>query len=59
MEKNKQQNVTTDKLVSDIYSIIEQGRKQAYVAANQISVLTYWQIGRRIVEKLVRSMVLG
>ncbi|MGM9777167.1 MAG: hypothetical protein ACI3ZD_02385 [Prevotella sp.] len=29
MEKNKLQHVTTDKLVSDIRSIIEQGRQQA------------------------------
>lgn len=42
MEKNKLQHVTTDKLVSDIRSIIEQGRQQAYAAANQITVLTYW-----------------
>lgn len=43
--------MTTDKLVSDIRSIIEQGRQQAYAAANQIAVLTYWHIGRRIVEE--------
>ena len=51
MEKNKLQHVTTDKLISDIRSIIEQGRQQAYSAANQIAVLTYWHIGRRIVEE--------
>ena len=52
MEKNKlQHGMTTDKLVSDIRSIIEQGRQQAYAAANQIAVLTYWHIGRRIVEE--------
>lgn len=52
MEKNKlQHNVTTDKLVSDIRSIIEQGRRQAYSAVNQVAVLTYWHIGRRIVEE--------
>lgn len=43
--------MTTDKLVSDIQSIIEQGRQQAYAAANQIAILTYWHIGRRIVEE--------
>ena len=43
--------MTTDKLISDIRSIIEQGRQQAYAAANQITVLTYWHIGRRIVEE--------
>ena len=51
MEKNKLQHVTTDKLISDIRSIIEQGRQQAYAAANQIAILTYWHIGRRIVEE--------
>ncbi|MFR0834907.1 MAG: DUF1016 N-terminal domain-containing protein [Barnesiella sp.] len=52
MEKNKlQHGMTTDKLVSDIRSIIEQGRQQAYAAANRIAVLTYWHIGRRIVEE--------
>ena len=41
MEKNElQQNVTTDKLVSDIHNIIEQGRQQAYAVANQVAVLT-------------------
>lgn len=52
MEKNKlQHGVTTDKLVSDIRSIIEQGRQQAYAAVNQTAVLTYWHIGQRIVEE--------
>ena len=52
MEENElQQNVTTDKLVSDIHNIIEQGRQQAYAVANQVAVLTYWHIGRRIVEE--------
>ncbi len=47
MEKNKQQyDMTTDKLFSDIRGIIEQGRQQAYAAANQVAVLTYWHIGR-------------
>ena len=35
----------------DIRKIIEQGRRQAYAAANQTIVLTYWYIGRRIVEE--------
>ena len=43
--------MTTDKLFSDIRGIIEQGRQQAYAAANQVAVLTYWHIGRRIVEE--------
>lgn len=53
MEKNKLQhrNITIDQLFDDIRNIIEQGRQQAYAAANQITVLTYWHIGRRIVEE--------
>ena len=52
MEKNElKHDMATDKLVSDIRNIIEQGRKQAYAAANQVAVLTYWHIGRRIVEE--------
>lgn len=52
MEKNKlQHDTTTEKLITDIRSIIEQGRRQAYVAVNQAAVLTYWHIGKRIVEE--------
>ncbi|MCM1312078.1 MAG: DUF1016 N-terminal domain-containing protein [Bacteroides sp.] len=53
MEKNKLQHcdITTDKLIDDIRGIIEQNRKQAYAAVNQVAVLTYWHIGRRIVEE--------
>lgn len=52
MEKNTlQHNTTTDKLLADIRTIIEQGRRQAYAAVNQIAVLTYWHIGQRIVEE--------
>lgn len=35
----------------DIRKIIEQGRRQIYAAANKGIVLTYWHIGRRIVEE--------
>ena len=37
--------------LNDIGHIIEQGRQQAYAAANQVAVLTYWHIGKRIVEE--------
>lgn len=39
------------KLLNDIRQIIEQGRRQAYAAAGQIAVVTYWNIGKRIVEE--------
>ena len=35
----------------DIGHIIEHGRQKAYASANQVAVLTYWHIGRRIVEE--------
>lgn len=37
-------------VLNDIRCIIEEGRRQAYAAANQVAVLTYWHIGKRIVE---------
>ena len=52
MEKNKQQtDIITENFVSDIRAIIEQGQRQAYAAVGQIAVITYWNIGRRIVEE--------
>ena len=52
MEKNKQQtDIITENFVSDIRTIIEQGRKQAYATTGQIAIMTYWNIGRRIVEE--------
>ena len=38
-------------LVDEIREIIEKGRKEAYAAANQAVIATYWNIGRRIVEE--------
>lgn len=52
MEKNKlQTDMITENFVSDIRAIIEQEQRQAYVAVGQIAVITYWNIGRRIVEE--------
>lgn len=44
-------NSLPDRFISDICSIIEQGRRQAYVAAGQAAIATYWNVGRRIVEE--------
>lgn len=38
-------------LYSDVCTIIEHGRQQAYAAINQSMIETYWHIGRRIVEE--------
>ena len=40
-----------DNFVNDVRSIIEQGRQQAYAAAGQAAIATYWNVGRRIVEE--------
>ena len=37
-------------ILSDIKHIISSGRDMAYVAASKAIVLTYWNIGKRIVE---------
>ena len=37
-------------LISNVGQLLEQGRKQAYRAVNNIMVQTYWHIGRVIVE---------
>ncbi len=37
-------------LVNSIGALLEQGRKQAFQAVNQIIVKTYWDIGKRVVE---------
>ena len=40
-----------ERFVTDIRSIIEQGRQQAYAAAGQAAIATFWNVGRRIVEE--------
>lgn len=37
--------------IGDVRSIIESGRHQAYSAVGSITLATYWNIGRRIVEE--------
>lgn len=37
-------------LINNISSLLEQGRKQAVQAVNNVLVQTYWQIGKQIVE---------
>lgn len=37
-------------VLNDIRCIIEEGRRQADAAANQVAVLTYWHIGKRNLE---------
>ena len=46
--KNKEKEYNS--LIADIGALLEQGRKQAYQSVNSILVITYWGIGKRIVE---------
>lgn len=38
-------------IVSDVCSIIEHGRKQAYAEVAKTAIITYWKVGRRLVEE--------
>lgn len=42
--------VNYQNVINDIKGIISSGREVAYNAANKAMVLTYWHIGKRIVE---------
>ena len=48
---HKPKETTYNSLVTDIRNIIEEGRRRAFSTAGQIAILTYWNIGRRIVEE--------
>lgn len=48
---------TNGNVLSDIRKIIEEGRRQAYAAAGQIAIATYWNIGKRIVEEEQQGQV--
>lgn len=43
--------IISDSLVADVRNIIEEGRRHAFAAAGQVAILTYWNVGRRIVEE--------
>ncbi|BFK46939.1 PDDEXK nuclease domain-containing protein [Alistipes sp.] len=43
--------IISDSLVADVRNIIEEGRKRAFSVAGQVAILTYWNVGRRIVEE--------
>lgn len=47
----KKNNIIPDSFVTDVRAIIDKGRQHAFAAAGQIAILTYWNIGRRIVEE--------
>ena len=51
MSSELQSNNLSESLMSDLRSIIDNGRKLAYSAVNSAMIETYWRIGRRIVEE--------
>lgn len=42
---------TMSGLINDVRDIVENGQKKAYQNVNAITVFTYWQVGKRIVEE--------
>lgn len=50
LQRNSQNNDMAS-LVNDVCNIIETGRREAYAAAGKSAVVTFWNIGRRIVEE--------
>ena len=48
-QKHKGEAITP--IVSDVCSIIEYGRKQAYTEVAKTAIMTYWKVGRRLVEE--------
>lgn len=51
MTQDKSLFPVSHEFVGDVRKIIENGRQQAYTATGAISLATYWNIGRRIVEE--------
>lgn len=49
--KAKDHQVLPTQLVDDVKLIVERGLREAYHRVNSISILTYWNVGKRIVEE--------
>ncbi len=47
--------VNYQEAIADIKGMILSGREAAYNAANKAMVLTYWDVGKRIVEQVVEA----
>lgn len=48
--KTQDNQVLSSQLVDDVKLIVERGISAAYHSVNSISILTYWNVGKRIVE---------
>ena len=46
---------TMSSLINDVRNIVESGLRKAYQNVNAITVFTYWQVGKRIVEEEQRG----
>lgn len=51
MASDKEITPVSREFIGDVRRIIDGGRKQAYAAAGNIALATYWKIGQRIVEE--------
>lgn len=51
----KPPNAESQNLLSDLKSLIEQGKRQAAAAVNSAITLTYWQIGKRINDEVLQG----
>lgn len=56
MKSDNQLDIPNEHLITDIKSIIENGRRNAYESVNRIAVLTYWNIGKKI---MVQDLLQG
>ena len=43
--------IKSQNILNDLRKIISNGRKEAYLSVSQITVITYWNVGKRIVEE--------
>ena len=51
MDDNNTIQTTMSGLINDVRDIVESGLRKAYQNVNAITVFTYWQVGKRIVEE--------
>ena len=43
--------ILNEKFVTDVKNIIDNGRKKAYEAVEELGIITFWNVGKRIVEE--------
>ena len=51
ISQTQNNQVLPAQLVDDIKLIVEHGLREAYRSVNSVSILTYWNVGKRIVEE--------